>query len=434
MSNQPVVAPTPQADSGSEPSQVSGRPVGPTGGESPQAQASRARGSASTATTASAALSRGPGRITTAVSIVGSTSMLPSDWMIYGANGYTGALIAEEAAARGMRPVLAGRRAEAIAPLAGRLGCEQRVFDLDDAAAAAHALDGVRAVLLCAGPFSRTSRAMVDACLARGVHYLDITGEIPVFEAIHARSDEAARAGVVLMPGVGFDVVPSDCLAASLAAALPGATELALAFAGGSPSAGTAKTMLEGLPRGGAVRRDGRITRVPLAWKTMTVPFADRERPAVTIPWGDVATAYHSTGIPNIETYVAQPARAIRAMKLSRPFIPLLGLGPVQRLAERVIEKRVAGPDAAARERGRCQLWGRVRDAAGNQVEGTATVPEGYRFTVLSSLASVERLLEAGAAVAPRAHTPSTAFGADFVTTIEGCALRIGRPTRAAAA
>ena len=358
--------------------------------------------------------------------------MLPSDWMIYGANGYTGTLIAEEAAARGVHPILAGRRADVIAPLAERLGCTHRVFDLADPAAAARALDGVRAVLLCAGPFSRTSRAMVDACLARGVHYLDITGEIPVFEAIHARSDEATRAGCVLMPGVGFDVVPSDCLAASLAAALPGATELALAFAGGGPSAGTAKTMLEGLPRGGAVRKDGRITRVPIAWKTATIPFADRERRAVTIPWGDIATAYHSTGIPNIETYIAQPPRAIRALKLTRPFIPLLGLGPVQRLAERVIERRVTGPDAAARESGRSQLWGRVRDAAGNQVEGTATVPEGYRFTVLAALASVERLLE-GAAVAPRAHTPSTAFGADFVTTIEGCALRVGRPSRAAA-
>jgi saccharopine dehydrogenase (NAD+, L-lysine-forming) len=358
--------------------------------------------------------------------------MLLSDWMIYGANGYTGALVAEEAAARGARPILAGRSEGAIAPLAARLGCDHRIFDLDDAGAAARHLDGARAVLLCAGPFSRTSRPMVDACLARGVHYLDITGEIPVFEAVHARTGEATRAGVVLLPGVGFDVVPSDCLAATLAAALPGASELALAFSGGSPSAGTAKTMLEGLPRGGAARRGGRIVRVPVAWKTADIPFADRTRPAVTIPWGDVATAFHSTGIPDIETYVAQPRRAIRALRLARPFFPLLGLRPVQRLAARAIEKRVAGPDAEARERGRSQLWGRVRDPAGNEVQGTATVPEGYRFTVLSALASVERLLAGG--VAPRAHTPSTAFGADFVTTIEGCTLRVGEPTRASSA
>jgi short subunit dehydrogenase-like uncharacterized protein len=350
-------------------------------------------------------------------------------WMIYGANGYTGILAAEEAVARGRRPVLAGRRADAIRPLAERLGCEHRIFDLDSIAA--RDLVGMKALLLCAGPFSRTSRPAVDACLAAGIHYLDITGEIPVFEACHQRGDEAMRAGCVILPGVGFDVVPTDCLAATLAQALPGATELALAFhgVGGSPSKGTAKTMLEGIPKGGAVRRDGVITPVPLGWKTAEIPFHDKTRLAVTIPWGDVSTAYYSTRIPNIEVYMVQPASMIRAMKLVRPFRKLLGLAPVQRLAARRIEARVKGPDAGQRASGRSELWGRVRDRAGGEVEGTLTTPEGYRLTVLTALASVDRLLAGG--VAPGAHTPSSAFGADFITTIEGCTLRV--PVRRAA-
>jgi saccharopine dehydrogenase (NAD+, L-lysine-forming) len=342
--------------------------------------------------------------------------------MIYGANGYTGELVAAAAAAGGARPILAGRREEAVRPLAEKLGCPHTVFDLAGDVAAE--LDGVTLVLHCAGPFSRTSKPVVDACLARGIHYLDITGEIAVFESCHARSEEARRAGCILMPGVGFDVVPSDCLAASLAARLPGATLLQLAFTMlGEPSAGTAKTMLEGLPKGGAIRKDGTITRVPTAWKTMTVRFHDKERSTVTIPWGDVSTAYHSTGIPNIETYVALPRRMIRGMKLASAFRGLLALGPVQRMAARMVERRVKGPDAEARAAGKSELWGRVSDPSGRDVQGTLTTPEGYRFTVIAALAAVDRVLAGG--IAPGAHTPSTAFGADFVAGLEGCTLRV---------
>jgi short subunit dehydrogenase-like uncharacterized protein len=353
-----------------------------------------------------------------------------SDWMIYGANGYTGQLVAEEAVARGMRPILAGRNGEAVAALAGRLGCEHRVFELTSGQEVAGHLEGVRALLLCAGPFSRTSKPALDGCIAARAHYLDITGEVDVFEACHRRGDEAARTGVVILPGVGFDVVPSDCLAATLARALPGAKELTLAFHGvGSPSKGTAKTVLEGLPRGGVVRRGGVITPVPLASKTMEVPFHDKARLAVLVPWGDVSTAYYSTRIPNIEVYMAQPARLIRAIKLMRPLRRLIGLAPVQRRLARRIDQRVQGPDEATRASGRSELWGRVRDSEGHEVEGTLTTPEGYRFTALAALACVSRLLAGG--VAPGAHTPSTAFGADFVASIDGCTIRV--PVRRAA-
>jgi saccharopine dehydrogenase (NAD+, L-lysine-forming) len=350
--------------------------------------------------------------------------------MIYGANGYTGELVAEEAARRGQRPVLAGRRREAIEPLAQRLGCEHRVFELSSGDEVARNLSGIKALLLCAGPFSQTSRPAVDGCLAAGVHYLDITGEIGVFEACHGRGDEAMRAGCVVLPGVGFDVVPSDCLAASVARALPDATELALAFHGaGEPSRGTAKTALEGIPAGGAIRKDGAITKVPLAWKTASIPFHDKTRLAVTIPWGDVSTAFHSTRIPNIEVYMAMRPRLIRAMKLVRPFRSIIGLPPVQKLAARRIDSRVAGPSAERRAAGRSEFWARARNPAGAEVEGTLTAPEGYHLTMLTALAAVDRLL--AGSVPAGAHTPSTAFGADFIASIDGCTLRA--PVRPAA-
>src|SRR6187402_1304471 len=110
---------------------------------------------------------------------------------------------------------------------------------------------------------------MVDACLAERVPYLDITGEIAVFEAAAARDAEAKAAGVVLLPGAGFDVVPSDCLAAHLKRRLPSATSLALAFQVlGGVSRGTATTAVENLARGGMVRRAGKLVAVPAAYKT----------------------------------------------------------------------------------------------------------------------------------------------------------------------
>ncbi|MDH5492116.1 MAG: NAD(P)H-binding protein, partial [Myxococcales bacterium] len=270
-------------------------------------------------------------------------------WLLYGANGYTGALIAEEAVRRGLRPILAGRRAEAVRPLAARLGLEVRVFSLDSVEEIARGLEGVGAVCLAAGPFARTSAPMVQACLATRTHYTDITGEVPIFEACHRLDVEAKAAGIALLPGVGFDVVPTDCLAASLAARLPTARRLALAFAvEGGPSGGTARTMIEGLPEGGLVRRGGRLVRVPAAHATRWVPFHDRSRHAVAFPWGDVSTAFYSTGIGDIEVYMAAPRIAARALGATRHLTGLLGSRPAQRALRGLVQLAIRDPDAQA--------------------------------------------------------------------------------------
>ncbi|HEV3204582.1 MAG TPA: saccharopine dehydrogenase NADP-binding domain-containing protein, partial [Gemmataceae bacterium] len=241
------------------------------------------------------------------------------NYLIYGASGYTGALIAREALGRGHKPILAGRNAGNVAKLARDLGLDHRVFSLASASAIDEGIKGVRAVLHCAGPFFHTSQPMVAACLRNTIHYLDITGEIQVFEACAARDQEAKRAGIMLMPGVGFDVVPSDCLAAHLKRRLPSATALALGFfSKGGLSRGTATTMTENIHRGGAVRKGGVLTPVPAAWKTRTIDFGAGPMPAMTIPWGDVSTAYHSTRIPNIEVYIATKKKRLFFAKLSR--------------------------------------------------------------------------------------------------------------------
>jgi len=345
-------------------------------------------------------------------------------WMLYGANGYTGSLIAEEARHRGMSPILAGRRNEAVRPISERLGLQCRVFSLDSPEAVERELEGVSAVLLTAGPFSGTSRPVVEACLRTGTHYLDITGEIAVFEACRARDEEAKRQGCVLLPGVGLDVVPTDCLAASLKAALPDAEFLEMAIAGmGSFSRGTMKTMLEGISQGGAIRENGRIRRVPLAWKTALIPFRDRPRESVTIPWGDISTAYCSTGIPNIVFYMATRKSWVRGMRIIRNIAPLLGIGFVQRRMKAYVDRGAAGPSADVRRKGSTQIWGRVTNKEGRVREGTLVTPEGYQLTVFTSIESVSRVL--AGKIRPGYHTPSTAFGPGYITEFPSCDLRI---------
>lgn len=339
--------------------------------------------------------------------------------VIYGANGYTGDLVAREARARGLEIVVAGRNEAAVAALGRELGAPHRAFSLDDPAAVAAGLAGTRAVVHCAGPFAHTWRAMVEGCLRARVHYLDVTGEVAVFEALAARGAAAETAGVVLLPGAGFDVVPSDCLAAHLARRLPGAEHLTLAFASsGGLSRGTLTTMTENAHRGGLVRRRGVLTPVPAGWRTRAIDFGRGPRLAVTIPWGDVSTAFHSTGIPNIEVYAAAPPRTVWTLRASRLLAPVLALPSVRRALVARVRRGPAGPSAERRERSTSVLWGEVRDAEGRTATARLFAPDGYTLTARTAVAAARRVVDDPPR--PGFQTPSRAFGPDFVLEIEG--------------
>ncbi len=340
-------------------------------------------------------------------------------FLLYGAYGYTGRLVARMAVERGKRPVLAGRNAEKLAALASELGLDHVPCALDDAAALDAALAEVPVVLHCAGPFHRTAGPMAEACLRTGTHYLDITGEIAVYEQLAALDAKASAAGVMLLPGVGFDVVPTDCLALHLKNRLPSATHLDLAIMGlGRLSRGTAITTIENIGEGGAVRRDGKIERVPAAWKTRAVDFGLGPTQAVTIPWGDVFTAYHTTGIPNITVYAFMGKSLPRMLRLARYFGWLLATSPAQALLKGMINRQPAGPSDEERAQSRSFAWGTVWDDEGRRATARVTVPEGYTFTALASLAIVDKVL-AGQAL-PGFQTPAKAYSADFVLEIKG--------------
>ena len=332
--------------------------------------------------------------------------------LIYGAYGYTGELIARAAVGRGRSPVLAGRDPTRLHSLGTALECRSRAFDLDDDIE--HHLSGIDTLLNCAGPFEHTADPLVEACLNMGVDYLDITGELPVFERIARRDDEAEAADVTLMPGVGYDVVPTDSLAAHLHERLPEATHLSLALsADGSLSGGTLKTLINGFGSGSAIRENGQLRAIPSASKQRVVDFGSGAQPVMTIPWADLSTASRTTGIPNIAVYVAVPDAVRHALMVARPFEGVMATEPVQRVFTGLVDRFVDGPSEADRAKNETVIWGEAwSEATGETVQSILRTPDTYELTVEAALACAERVT---AGEAPDGFaTPAGAFGSDL--------------------
>lgn len=340
-------------------------------------------------------------------------------FLLYGATGYTAKLILRFAQQYDLQPIIAGRDEAKLQTLATQFDLQYRAFDLSNVENIVENISDTKVVLHCAGPFIHTAKPMMEACLKARVHYLDITGEIGVFERA-ARLDEKARAaGILMMPGVGFDVVPTDCLATFLKNQLPDANRLELAFGAinGGVSHGTALTMIEGLGEGGAVRQDGKIINKPLGHKAKTIPFAEKPMFCMTIPWGDVSTAYYSTGIPNIEVFSATNPKSYKWVKLQGMFNWLLKKDIVKNYFRKKISAKPAGPSDSKRDKAKMQVWGKVTNEKGQYIEANWIGPEGYTFTAHSALLVVKKVLDGN--FKPGFQTPSKLYGQDLAMEIE---------------
>jgi short subunit dehydrogenase-like uncharacterized protein len=342
------------------------------------------------------------------------------NFLIYGSYGYTGQLIVERALRERLRPVLAGRNEKRLRAQAENYNLEYRAFSLDETAKLDSALQEVDAVLHCAGPFVHTFRQMAEACLRTKRHYVDISGEILGFEAVAARDRQAKEAGTMLLPGSGFDVVPSDCLAAHLKQRLPTATHLRLFIrgVGAGVSRGTAKSAIENMHRQGMIRRDGRLVQVPPAWNVREQDFGRGYTKVVSVGWGDVSTAYYSTGIPNIETYFAFPDLAISSMRAMRLIGPLLYNRVAKKFLRSLIHLLPPGPKEERRTAGRAILIGEVTSQNGGRASSKLITPEGYTCTALTAVEIMKRILNGEYKTG--FQTPSLVYGADFIMQFEG--------------
>ena len=315
----------------------------------------------------------------------------PGSWMIYGAAGYTGTLIARHARDRGHRPVLAGRSAPAVAVLAEQLGLRHQAAALDDPAALTAALEGVDLVLNAAGPFLHTAAPLAEACLRAGVHYLDIGNELQAFRALYDLDQRARQAGVTIMPGAGFGVVATNCLARYVSDAVGGATmlEVASRAAVAQTGPGVAASRSENMPFGGWIRQAGHLRSLPLGSGIITITFPDGPCNVMPLPTGDLEAAFQATGAADITAYAAVPGAP---------------------------SSQAIDTDAAALPAYRSYGWARATGPDGT-AEAWLHTGESYAFTAAASIRAVEETL---ARSPSGAVSPAAAFGADFALTIPG--------------
>jgi len=339
-------------------------------------------------------------------------------WLIYGANGYSGRLIAKEAKLRGLVPTLAGRNLDEITALGKELGLPTKIFPCVDPDEIAQKISSYDLVMHCAGPFSATSRPMVQACMKAKSHYLDITGEIGVFEKIMSKSEEIKKSGIIVIPGVGFDVVPTDCLAHLLKDKMPDATELDIILkTSGGISPGTMKTMVEGFYVG-TVNRENGIIKMKNRFTVKKVSFFKKsQRLAIGIPWGDISTAFHTTQIPNINVFLIVPWKSIVLLNIVQKFKFLFHMPKIQKMLKNLIEKKHMGPSKNLRDSHKYRIWGEVRNSSGQSMQMGVTTPNGYDFTADSAIEAVLQVLEKE--LAPGAYTPSLAFQPQFLKKLK---------------
>ena len=339
--------------------------------------------------------------------------------MIYGAYGYSGRQIAESAGKRGLRPILAGRDPQRTAAVARELDLPHRSFALDNPAAIAEGLKGIEVLLHCAGPYSATAMPMLDACITQRVHYLDLAGEFRVIEAIAARDAELQNAGVMAMCGVGMDVVPTVCLAAHLKSRLPEAERLDIYIhALEQLSPGTASTMVEGMGLPNVVREGGVLVEKRAGADRRNVAFPTKTVSMVSVPWGDIATAWRTTGIPNIVVYMSLMKGTPLMIAMSGYLRPLLQAKPTQRFLKKLVDLLISGPGKDYRDAQRCEFIAEVRDTKGHTRKSYLSTLEGYAFTIESASEIAKRVLNGAAQ--PGFQTPGRLFGADFVLQIAG--------------
>jgi short subunit dehydrogenase-like uncharacterized protein len=339
--------------------------------------------------------------------------------LLYGAYGYTGRLAAELAAAKKLDVVLAGRNKDALAALGDRLSLPTRVVGLDDPKRLSEVLKDITCVVHMAGPFATTSPPMLNACLATQTNYIDITGEIEVFEAMWSREDEIKRASITVVPGAGFDVVPSDCLAGYVAGKLERPVSVIIALRGlESASQGTLRTAIRQVSKPVLCRRAGAIValddRSP-RW----IDFGSGDEPCVPVSWGDVATAFHSTGVGNITVYFRR-TKLLRSVDiLGKLFGPLLRSRIGQRGLAAIVRSLPEGPSQSERNGHRGTIWAVAIDCSGRSFKASLSTPDAYDFTANSALEISSRISSLPTAVG--LVTPSQAFGADFVLSLPGC-------------
>lgn len=351
-------------------------------------------------------------------------SQLPQDRkgqvLIYGAYGFSGAGIAQLASQYGITPVLSGRNEAKLKPLADELGYDYIVLSLENNHANLVAvLEHFEVVLHIAGPYTYTAKPMLDAAVAAGTHYLDLTGENHVIQAALDRDEEFKRANIMVMPAVGYDVVPTDCLNLYVANQIDNPSNLTVILngnyndvEGAGMSRGTAKSGLEIISRPLLMRIDGAMIPVQ-APKVINRSVDGQAQTLIQIPWADMVTSYVTTGVPTIEVFQVQEGEF-------PSWIPRLAQSDFGRrlLAWMIDTFFPEGPPASAQQERQTRIEATASNNAGESASAALITPEGYQLTFHSTLLVAKRVIDGY--WEPGFQTPARVYGADLVLEVPG--------------
>lgn len=340
--------------------------------------------------------------------------------VIYGAYGFTGNLITRECKKRNIEVLLSGKNEEKLKALSIETGYEYAVADIENNKKLIEIFSDAILVINAAGPFINTCVQIIEACLESKTHYLDINGDIKVFELIKTYSKRAEDVGIMLLPGTGFDIVPTDCIANKLKEQMPDATHLKIAFAtiGGGVSHGTAATVASRLGDKAFRRINGLMKPINIGKNSMEVDFGLKKMFVMSIPWGDVSTAWTSTGIPNIESFMAVKPKVYKYLKFQSAINWLLRTKLVKSEIRKMIDKKITGPDDESRKSAYCLVWAQVMNAEGKTLTARLKTPDGYDLTALATTLITEKILNNNFKTGYQ--TPATAFSKDLIFEIEG--------------
>lgn len=276
--------------------------------------------------------------------------------VVIGATGYTGRLVARELAASSATFVLTGRSPAKVERLAAELGgADTALADVREPATLAHIIQQGDVVINCAGPFTDLGEPVVRACIERGAHYLDTTGEqLFMKRVLDAYQDPARRAGVVLVNGMAFEYALGDCGAAIAAEELVAplqSLDVVYAWRAGSGSAsrGTRRSILRILGARGYSYRAGAWRREPVAAARRSVQLPDgRTAHAVSFPAGEALTVPRHVRVQNVRGWIVIGHGQALVLPLVAPALPFL-TRVVAPLVELLLRRAPEGPADATR-------------------------------------------------------------------------------------
>jgi saccharopine dehydrogenase (NAD+, L-lysine-forming) len=338
-------------------------------------------------------------------------------WALYGATGVTGRIILERALSRGHRPTLIGRNPLAMEASAAPHGLASKCAELHDAVGLTEALRGHRLVLNAAGPFSLTAEPIIAAALAAGTDYLDVNGELLVLDSMLAMDQRARDRGVRLIGGVGFGVAAADGLVAQVIRILGGADALRISVAAdsGFSSKAVAESTIEVLAAGGYEVDRGKLQRRRIArQRWFQEQGADARIAFASAPLAELAAARRIAPTARVTAGVPMAHSRAAVLSLVGPLLPhLLKVPAVRRLLKRTGGH--AGGDAGKFHQSRVWVDGWLQ---GRRASARLQAGEGFAVAADIAVCAVEAALAKRAD--PGAHTPASAFGPDFITTIPG--------------